>query len=266
VDAVDASIRPVTDLRVRIQFGLNGSWLAVWSRMPRRRQRNTGGLIFHVINRGVRKGVIFYTPEDYAGFFKLMVLAQARVPMRVHAVALMPNHWHLVLSPHDDGDLTRYVGWLSLTHACRWQRVHETRGTGPVYQGRFKAIPVQIGTHFVTVMRYVERNAVRAGLVSRAEDWPWCSASMLAGSLKPELHPWPMDKPANWGRLVNEPETEVALAAIRKCVAGGSPFGAKEWREETAAQLGWTSGIRPEGHPAARAESQSPSPGVVTGP
>ena len=115
--------------------------------------------------------------------------------MRVLAYALMPNHWHLVLWPAEDRDLARYVGWLSLTHACRWQRVHGARGLGHVYQGRYKAIPVEPGEHLLTVFRYVERNPVGARLVARAEDWPYSSASDIGIPDRPTVHRWPVTRP-----------------------------------------------------------------------
>ena len=87
----------------------------------------------------------------------------------------MPNHWHLVLWPRQDRDLSRFMGWLTLTHTQRWHAHRGTGGTGHVYQARFKSFPVQADEHFLTVCRYVERNALRAKLVKRAADWRWCS-------------------------------------------------------------------------------------------
>jgi putative transposase len=87
----------------------------------------------------------------------------------------MPNHWHLLLWPRRDGELSEILRWITVTHTQRWHAHHRTAGTGPVYQGRFKSFPVQTDAHFLTVARYVERNALRAKLVPRAEDWQWSS-------------------------------------------------------------------------------------------
>lgn len=209
-------------------------------------------MVFHVMNRAVRRAVLFKTTADYDAFFRVLREAVARLPMRILAMCVMPNHWHLVLWPEGDTDLTRFVGWLSLTHACRWQRVHGTRGTGPVYQNRFKAIPVETGHHLLMVLRYVERNAVRARLVPRAEDWPWCSASLLTGTDMPTMHDWPIPRPPNWLDLVNEPEPTSGLQAIRKAVGTSGPFGSDRWRDETIKRLGWRYGVRPVGHPLGR--------------
>jgi putative transposase len=74
-----------------------------------------------------------------------------------------------------DGDLTSFVSWVTMTHAQRWHAYNGTVGSGHLYQGRFKAFPVEKDDHFLKVCRYVERNAMRANLVDRAEDWRWCS-------------------------------------------------------------------------------------------
>src|SRR5207244_11561664 len=92
---------------------------------------------------------------------------------RLLSYCLMPNHWHLMLWPREDDELTAFVRWLTHTHTMRWHAHYHTAGTGHLYQGRFKSFPVQTDEHFLTVCRYVERNALRARLVPRAEDWRW---------------------------------------------------------------------------------------------
>ena len=95
--------------------------------------------------------------------------------MRLLAYCVMPNHWHLVVWPHQDGALSRFMNWLTLTHTQRWHQHRHSVGEGHVYQGQFKSFPVETNEYFLVVCRYVERNAVRAGLVERAEQWRWSS-------------------------------------------------------------------------------------------
>ena len=83
----------------------------------------------------------------------------------------MPNHWHFLIRPREDGELTQFMRWMTHTHTMRWHAHHHTEGTGHLYQGRFKTFPVQSDEHFLTVARYVEQNALRAQLVDRAEVW-----------------------------------------------------------------------------------------------
>ena len=111
--------------------------------MPRRRQEGTGGLIFHVINRGAKRAELFSTPSDYRAFENLVIETKRRIPISLLAYCLMPNHWHLVLWPDRDGSLSTFMQLLTFTHAMRWNASRGISGAGAVYQGRFKAIPVQ---------------------------------------------------------------------------------------------------------------------------
>jgi putative transposase len=95
--------------------------------------------------------------------------------MRLLSYCLMPNHWHLVLWPRADGELSDFGHWLTLTHTQRWHAHYHNVGTGHLYQGRFKSFPVARDEHFLQLCRYVERNPLRAGLVRRAEAWQWGS-------------------------------------------------------------------------------------------
>jgi len=85
--------------------------------------------------------------------------------MRVLAYCLMPNHFHLALWPQADGDLSRWMQWVLTAHVRRYHRHYGS--SGHVWQGRFKAFPIQADGHLLTVLRYIERNPVRAGLGGR---------------------------------------------------------------------------------------------------
>jgi putative transposase len=119
---------------------------------------------------------VFEDAQAYRSFMRALQEGQERTSIRLLAYCVMPNHWHFVLWPKADGELTRFLRWLTHTHTMRWHAQHHTSGTGHLYQGRFKAFPVQSDEHLLAVLRYVERNAVRANLVKRAEDWTWSSA------------------------------------------------------------------------------------------
>jgi len=138
--------------------------------MPRRLRCADGGYVYHVLNRAVGRATLFDKPADYAAFEKILAQAQERFGMRLLAHVVMPNHWHLLVWPAKDRELVAYMQWLTVTHVRRWHAHHQTVGTGPIYQGRFKSFPIQQDDHYLTVNRYVERNAFRAGLVRRAEE------------------------------------------------------------------------------------------------
>ncbi len=112
--------------------------------MAKRLRVAAGGVVYHVLNRAVGRGRIFRKEGDYKAFEKVLLQAQERTGTRLLAYCLMPNHWHLVLWPREDGELSQYVRWLSVTHTQRWHAHHHSAGTGPLYQGRFKSFPVQV--------------------------------------------------------------------------------------------------------------------------
>lgn len=129
--------------------------------------------------------------------------------------------------------------WLTTTHARRWQTARALDGLGAVYQGRFKSIPVGCDEHFLWVCRYVERNALRASLVSRAEDWPWSSlARRRHDPLTSWLSDWPVPRPQGWSDVVNSPQTDAELQAFKIATDKNEPFGREEWKQATMARMG----------------------------
>ena len=143
--------------------------------MPRVRRITATGVIQHVMNRGNRRATIFRQPCDYKAFISLLTDAAVRFPVRLFAFCLMPNHWHLVLVAEEEGAISLYMRWVTGTRAGDITSLHGLQGPGHLYQGRYTSIPVQSNRHLLAVLRYVESNAHRAKLVSRAEAWPWSS-------------------------------------------------------------------------------------------
>jgi len=187
-----------------------------------------------------------------------MIQAMHRCPIRLLAYCLTPNHWHMVLWPRSDGDLTSFLSWLTMTHAQRWHTYHGTVGSGHLYQGRFKSFPVQSDEYFYQVVRYVERNALRAQLVETAEAWRWSSLwRQVHGTpeQKAMLSRWPLPRPRDWVKLVNEVQTEAEVEAIQRAVRRGQPYGSPDWVEETARRLGLESTLRAPHRPRKRSSA-----------
>ena len=221
--------------------------------MPRRPRLNLGGQVYHVINRAVARDAIFLKDQDYAAFEKVIADVYQRLSMRIVGYCLMPNHWHLVLWPAADGDLSEFMRLVTVTHTQRWHAHYHSSGTGPVYQGRFKSFAIQRDEHLLKVVRYVERNALRANLVERAQDWPWGSLSKHErGEDCPWLLPverWPVDRPPRWMARVNAVESAQELAAIRRSIQHGRLYGSAAWETRTAQALGLPAKLRPPGRP-----------------
>src|SRR5258708_33837254 len=119
--------------------------------MPRSARIAPGGFVYHALNRAVARLPLFEKEADYEAFERVLLEAHQRTPTRILAYCVMPNHWHFVLWPKADGELTRFLRWLTHTHTMRWHAHHHTGGTGHLYQGRFKAFPVQSDEHLLTV-------------------------------------------------------------------------------------------------------------------
>jgi putative transposase len=182
---------------------------------------------------------MFGAGQDYEAFENLIEESYQRLPIRILAYCLMPNHWHLVLWPEEDGQLSKFLQWLTATHARRWRLNHQSVGLGYVYQDRFKSFPVQDDEHLLTVCRYVERNPLTAKLVQRAEQWRWSSLWRRVHRDRDAMRwlaHWPV-KPSSleeWLALVNGPQNERELAKLQQCSERGSPFGSSDWRDRIA--------------------------------
>ena len=222
-----------------------------FSAMPRRLRVSSGGIAYHVLNRAVGRGRLFEDEADYLAMERVIERTHLLLPIRIVCYCLMPNHWHLVLWPREDGELSEFMRLLTVTHTQRWHAHHQTAGTGPVYQGRFKSFPIQRDEHFLAVCRYVERNPLRAKLVKSAQAWPWSSlAKRRLGQPPAWLLPidsWPVDAPADWVGCVNRAETEGELEALRVSVKRGCPYGEPQWQKRTAKRLVLESTLRPRG-------------------
>src|SRR5579871_6302201 len=196
--------------------------------MPRNPRASQGGYCYHVLNRGNGRRTVFHKDGDFAAFVKRLRRAGERVPVRLLAYCLLPNHFHLVLWPRADGELSDYMMWLLTAHVRRYHQHYH--GSGHVYQGRFRSFPIQEDAHLLTVLRYVERNPVRAGLAERAEDWPWSSAALwnkpeprllpVSGAAAdlfevPCLHPGPVSRGTDWLAHVNTELHEADLKRVR---------------------------------------------------
>jgi putative transposase len=210
---------------------------------------------YHVLNRGNRREAVFHKPGDYDAFVEAIGDSCARLPLDLLGYCVMPNHFHLVIRPRADGDLGRWVQWLLMAHARRYHRHYRT--SGHVWQGRFKAFPIQDDDHLRAVLRYVERNALRAELVARAEDWRWSS---LPGWLRRDPLLWRGEwevREEPWLARVNEPLSDGDLQRLRLSAERGRPYGDESWTWGTARRLGLESTLRSRGRPR-KDEAQIP--------
>jgi putative transposase len=171
--------------------------------MARRHRELPVGYVYHVGNRGSRKGPLFDSPTDFDAFERLTAMARDRHPVRILSYCLMSNHWHFLVWPMEDGALSDFMHLLTGKHALGRRRKTKTVGEGAVYQSRFWDVPMLDHLHLLAAWRYIERNPVEAGLVTRAEEWRWSSACQTRGENALSLDLGPVPRSHNWLDIVN---------------------------------------------------------------
>jgi putative transposase len=214
---------------------------------------------------------MFKTEKDFAAFERVLAEAVQRSAGEIELLAycVMGNHWHLVLRvlPDCHGAMGRFMKWLTTTHAGRYRVAHGQGGIGHLYQGRYKSFLVNDDAHLLTVCRYVERNAARASMVVRAEDWQWSSLwrwrnphTDVDEKIKLNLSPWPITsdashaaagsgRPRNWLRTVNTPLSEDELTALRLAANRCRPYGSSDWVNRMVTEFNLESTMRNPGRP-----------------
>ncbi len=224
--------------------------------MPRIHRYLADGYFYHVINRGNGKQKIFHKDQDFAVFIQIMKEAKKHFSIDIFAYCLIPNHFHMVLMPNQPDHLSMWMHWLMSTHANRYRQHYKT--TGHLWQGRFKSFIIQNDEHLITVLRYVEANPLRAGLVFSAKDWLWSSLrERIDERTETIISDLPFELSSDWIKFVDEPLTEKELERIRQSVIRQSPFGTLEWQNEISKELKIECTLRPRGRPRKESRMRS---------
>lgn len=220
--------------------------------MARMARVAVGDVVYHVLNRANGRAQIFESPEDYKHFESLLLEGVELVGMRVLAYCIMLNHWHLVLHPKNDRDMSEYMRWVTTTHVRQRRVMTKSVGSGHLYQGTYKSFPIEHDKHLVDVIRYVEQNPLRAGLVEKAEDWQWSSLYRRQRGNKEDkklLAPLPTTLPSNYLQSVNTSLDKEQREKIHYSIAKGAPFGSEKWIEGMVEQYNLGSTLRGPGRP-----------------
>lgn len=220
--------------------------------MPRTIRIDAGNEIHHVINRSNGRNTIFENKKEYELFEELLLIAQELFETRILAYTIMPNHFHLLLHPRQNGELGKFMHWLTTTHTRKYHTQTKTIGGGHLYQGRYKSFIVDKDEYLVTVIKYIERNPVRAKLVKKCEDWQWGSAyRRIHGTIKQKklLAEIPTTLPADYMKWINTQDKPVDVTIIRNSVNRGVPYGGQTWKEKMIKDFNLESTVRLPGRP-----------------
>jgi putative transposase len=230
--------------------------------MPRLLRPIADGLLYHALNRGNNRAPVFGAEADYQAFLTALVQTRERYPFRLYGYCLMTNHFHLLLQPAAGQSLSRILQSLTVAHTWRYHRRHDS--VGHVWQGRFKSPVVQDDAHTLAVLRYIEANPLRAGMVTDLTAYRWSSYAAHGlgrdDALVSELPGWAAlaadagGRQAYWREWVHTPLTAREVAAVRQSVTSGRPYGSPEWAEGMAGALGLAFTRRPRGRPRKRVE------------
>jgi putative transposase len=215
------------------------------------------GLVYHAMNRGNNRDRVFFDDGDFRAWLRALSQTQLRYPFDLFGYALMSNHFHLLLRPQAGQSISRILQSLTVAHTWRYHRRH--RSVGHVWQGRFKSPVIQDDEHLLTVLRYVEADPLRAGMVTDLKDYPWTSYAAhglgQAAALLSETPAWSRlgatepARQASWQRWVHEPLTERELGALRRSVTSERPLGSESWAKRVDQQLGLALAPKPRGRP-----------------
>lgn len=200
--------------------------------MPRSARIDVGDYVYHALNRANGRLQIFDSSDEYLQFERLLIETKELTGMRILAYTLIPNHWHLALWPRNDGDLQQFMHLLTNSHTRKVHAQTGTNGSGHLYQGRYKSFLVDSDNYLLTLIKYIERNPVRAGLVARPEDWQWGSAWIRINGTteqKKRLDLPPTDLPTNYLAWINRADKEDDLLSIRTSVNKSVPYGRETW-------------------------------------
>jgi len=195
------------------------------------------------------------SPKEYAHFESLLLEGVKLTDMRILAYVTMPNHWHLVLYPKKDNDLSEFMRWVTTTHVRQRRVATKSVGNGHLYQGTYKSFPIEEDKRLHDVIRYVEQNPLRAKLCKRAQEWAWSSLFRRLRSEKEDrelLARLPTSLPANYLISVNTILDEEKIDGIRYSIRKGTPYGSLVWTEAMVERYAMQGTQREPGRPKTR--------------
>ena len=209
---------------------------AITARMSRIARAVVPDVPHHVTQRGNRRQVTFFCPDDYLLYLSLMSDWCRRCSVQVWAYCLMPNHSHLIVVPPSAEALRRAIGQA---HNAYTREVSRREGwTGHLWQGRFASFAMD-DRHAIAAARYVELNPVRAGMVHHPGEYRWSSArAHLAGRDDALVVAAPLlARVPDWSRFLGTPPDADLAEQVRKHASTGRPLGSDSFIDELEKRL-----------------------------
>ncbi len=221
--------------------------------MPRSNRLTVGNIVYHCMNRSSGGFKIFKKNGDYAFFESLLEEGKELIGMRILAYCIMPNHWHLLLYPKRDEDLSSFMHWITTSHVRNYREITNSVGRGHLYQGSYKSFPVDTELYLQTVIKYIEQNPIRSGLVGDIKEWRWSSLwrrEYGTDDSKKILSKLPTELSPDYVKTIDSSLDKEKYEKIKCSIKRGRPFGPSEWVDDIVKKYGLESTVRRRGRPA----------------
>jgi len=215
------------------------------------------GCVHHVLQRGLDGRAVFRDRADYCRMLDDLSIVCRQDALAIHAYVLMPDHFHLLLTPSEAQALSRGMQALGRRYVRGFNARHGRCGT--LWEGRFRSTVLEPERYLLDCMRYIELNPVRSSLVADAASYPWSSMAHHLGQRVDPLvtdHPqfWslgntPFERQAAYGRLCATPLDAAVLAQLRTSIRHGWPLGGREFLDTLARKTARPLAPRPLGRP-----------------
>lgn len=204
--------------------------------MPRIPRVEVVGYPYHVVQRGNRNQKVFIQEGDQWKYLNILRTQTILFNVEVWAYCLMPNHVHLIVMPKTKGALTECISETHRSYTCMINFRENWRGH--LWQGRFSSFPMD-GQYLRAAVRYVERNPVRANMVSQAEDYRWSSAKLHVNHEVDDLitHFPLIDEIKNWRSYLSDTNDDL-IHELRKNQSTGRPVGNDEFIKKLESESG----------------------------
>ncbi|MBX6423772.1 transposase [Thermosulfurimonas sp. F29] len=192
--------------------------------MPGRPRIIAPGYPHHVVSRANHGQTCFHEEEDYRVFLDIVGNLKRKREIRIWSFCIMPNHFHLLVVPETPEDLVKFMQGLLVTYTQYYNRKYGQEGQ--LWRAKYHSSIVDHEHYLWKVMRYIERNPVRAGLVEWPEDYPYSSASKnRIGSQFLDEPPFTPETKAYYLEWRRQPEPPELLAFLRQNSRKNRPLG-----------------------------------------
>jgi putative transposase len=225
--------------------------------MARRRRLFIANIPYHVIQRGNNRNPIFFNDKDYLFFLKVLKEAKAKHPCFLYAYCLMPNHFHFILEPLEKDNISFLMKFLGAKYVHYINRTYGRSGT--LWEGRFRCSLIDEESYFLSCLRYIETNPLRAGLTKSPDLYQWSSYHFRTSEEKNsiiDLDPWydslgtsPLERQARYRHFINSSAPKSEYNLIREMTQKNGIIGDQIFRHKMEKILGITINLGLPGRP-----------------